>query len=110
MVCGILGVFHGHSELVVECGIGLGALLQQGMSEPMFYGDLFYKFKRIVGKPSFSDQFKKIVKRYMGLGCSLGAVRRPACLVLGPIVVCGCGFLFSCAREGRASDTVTALT
>ena len=27
-------------------------------------GDLVYKFKRIVGKPNFSDQFKKIVKRY----------------------------------------------
>ena len=30
-------------------------LLQQGISEPIFYGDLVYKFKRIVGKPSFSD-------------------------------------------------------
>ena len=25
-----------------------------------------YKFKRIVGKPNFRDQFKKIVKRYTG--------------------------------------------
>ena len=31
-------------------------LLQQGISEPVFYGDLVYKFKRIVGNPSFSDQ------------------------------------------------------
>ena len=30
----------------------------------MFYGDLVYKFKRIVGKPNFSDQFKNIIKRY----------------------------------------------
>ena len=28
------------------------------------YGDLAYKFKRNVGKPSFSDQLKKIIKRY----------------------------------------------
>ena len=35
------------------------------ISEPIFYGDLVYKFKRIVGKPNFSDQFKKIVKRYI---------------------------------------------
>ena len=42
-------------------------LLQQGISEPIFYGDLVYKFKRIVGKLNFSDQFKKIVKRYKGL-------------------------------------------
>ena len=39
-------------------------LLQQGISEPIFYGDLVYKFKRIVGKRFFSDQFKKIIKRY----------------------------------------------
>ena len=29
------------------------------IAEPIFYGDLVYKFKRIVGKPNFSDQFKK---------------------------------------------------
>ena len=28
------------------------------------YGDLVYKFKRIVGKPSFPDQLKKITKRH----------------------------------------------
>ena len=33
--------------------------------EPIFYGDSVYKFKRIVGKPNFSDQFKKIIKRYI---------------------------------------------
>ena len=53
--------YHRHSELIVKYNIGLTALLQQGISEPIFYGDLVYKFKRIVGKPKFSDQFKKIV-------------------------------------------------
>ena len=46
----------------------LKTLLQQGTSEPIFYGDLVYKFKRIVGKPNFSDQFKKIVKRFIRVG------------------------------------------
>ena len=40
-------------------------LLQQDISIPIFYGDLVYKFKQIVGKPYFSDQFKKIVKRWI---------------------------------------------
>ena len=40
----------------------------QGISEPIFYGDLVYKFKRIVGKLNFSDQFKKIVKHYIRVG------------------------------------------
>ena len=59
--------YHRHSELNVKYNIGLKTLLQQGISEPIFYGDLVYKIKRIVGKPYFSDQFKKIVKRYKGL-------------------------------------------
>ena len=42
-----------HSELIVKYNIGLETLLQQGISEPIFYGDLVYKFKRIVGKPSY---------------------------------------------------------
>ena len=32
-----------------EYNIGLKTLLQQGISEPIFYGDLVYKLKRIVG-------------------------------------------------------------
>ena len=40
-------------------------LLQQSISEPIFYGELVYKFKRIFGTPYFSDQFKKIIKRYI---------------------------------------------
>ena len=47
--------------LIVKYDIGLKTLLQQGISELIFYGDLVFKFKRIVGKPNFSDQFKKIV-------------------------------------------------
>ena len=60
--------YHRHSELIVKYNIGLKTLLQQGISEPIFYGDLVYKFKRIVGKSNFSDQFKNIVKRYIRVG------------------------------------------
>ena len=38
-----------------------------GISEPIFYGDLVYKFKRIVRKSYFSDKFKKMIKRYKKL-------------------------------------------
>ena len=40
---------HRYSELIVKYNIGLKTLLQQDISEPIFYGDLVYKFKRIVG-------------------------------------------------------------
>ena len=50
--------YHRHSELIFKYNIGFKALLQQGVSDPIFYGDLVYKFKRIVGKPNFSDKVK----------------------------------------------------
>ena len=88
--------YYRHSELIVKYNIGLKTLLQQGISEPIFYGDLVYKFKRIVGKPNFSDQFKKIVKRYIRVGYNLDIMRQSACLVLIPITVYSYGFLFNC--------------
>ena len=42
--------------------IDVKTLLQQSISEPVFYDDLVYKFKRIVGKSNVN--FKKITKRY----------------------------------------------
>ena len=54
-------------------------LLQQGISEPIFYGDLVYKFKIFFGKPTFSGQFKKIIKRYEKVGYNLDIIRQSAC-------------------------------
>ena len=92
--------------------IGLKTLLQQGILEPIFYGDLVYKLKRFFGKSYFSDQFKKIVKRYITVGytCNLDIMRQPACLVLNPITVYSYGFLLNCMTFGQASDSMTALT
>ena len=88
----------------------LKTLLQQGISEPIFYGDLVYKFKRIVGEPYFSDQFKKIVKCYVRVGYNLDILQQSACLVLNPIMVYSYGFLFNCMTVGQASDSImTAL-
>ena len=96
--------YHRHSELIVKYNIGLKTLLQQGISEPIFYGDLVYKFKRIV------DQFKKIVKRYIRVGYNLDIMRQSVCLVLKPITVYSYGFLFNCTTVGQASDSMMALT
>ena len=76
----------------------------------MFYGYLVYKFKQIVGKPYFSDQFKKIVKRYIRLGYNLDIMLQSACLVLNLIMVYSYAFPFNCTMVGQASDSMTALT
>ena len=52
--------YRQHYELVSKFSVGLKTLLHQGLSEPEFYGDLVYKFKKIVGRADFSDQFRKI--------------------------------------------------
>ena len=102
--------YHRHSELIVKYNIGLKTLLQQGISEPIFYGNLVYKLNRIVGKPYFSDQFKKSIKRNINVGYNLDVMRQSAYLVLNPIMVYSYGFLFNCMMVGQASDSMTALT
>ena len=101
---------HRHSELIVKYNIGLKTLLQQGISEPIFYADLVYKFKRIVGKPNLSDQLKKIIKSCIKVGYNLNVMRQSACMVLNPIMVNSYGFLLNCTTVGQASVFMTALT
>ena len=102
--------YHRHSELIVKYIIGLKTLLQQATTVPILYVDLVNKFKRIVGNPNSSDQFKKIVNRYIKVGYNLDVMQQSACLVLNPITVSSYGFLFNCTTVGQASESMTALT
>ena len=61
-------------------------------------------------KPNFSDQFNKIMKRYIKAGYNLDVMRQSACLVLNPFTVYSYDFLFNCTTVGQASDFMTALT
>ena len=51
--------YRRHYELVSKFNVGLKTLLHQGLSEPEFYGDLVYKFKKIVGRADFSGSVQK---------------------------------------------------
>ena len=73
--------------MVSKFNVGLKTLLHQGLSEPEFYGDLVYKFKKIVGRVDFSDQFRKIIIRYKRIGYNINIMRQSACLVFNPITV-----------------------
>ena len=55
-------------ELVSKFKVGLKSLLQQGRSETEFYGDLVYKLREIVRRADFSDQFRKVIMCYKGIG------------------------------------------
>ena len=39
-----------HFELISKYNVGLKTLLGEGRSKPEFYGDLVYKFKKIIGR------------------------------------------------------------
>ena len=79
--------YHINSELIVKYNISLKILLQQGISELIFYADLVYKFKKVVQKPNFSEQLKKIIKRYKKVGYNLDIMQQSLCLVVNPITV-----------------------
>ena len=48
--------YHRHHELISKFNVGQKTLLREGLSEPEFYEDLVYKFKRFKGKNDFSFQ------------------------------------------------------
>ena len=100
--------YRRHSAFVEEYSVSLKTLLQQGISEPEFYGDLVYRFRKIVGKSNFSEQFRKLINRYNLIGYSLDIMRQTACLVVNQIIVDGYNSLFNCTTAVRASDSMTA--
>ena len=102
--------YRRHYELVSKFNVGLKTLLHQGLSESEFYGDLVYKFKKIVGRADFSDQFRKIIVRYKRIGYNINIMRQSACLVFNPVPVNNFASLFNCTPVGRASDSMMAPT
>ena len=97
-----------HSALVEKYNVSLKTLLQQGIYESEFYGDLVYRLIKIVGKSNFSEQFRKLINRYKRIGYSLDIMRQTACLVINPIIVDGYALSLNCMTVLRASDSMTA--
>ena len=53
--------YRRHFELVSKYNVRLKTLLLQGLPEPEFYGDLVYKFIKIIGKYDFPYHFEKTI-------------------------------------------------
>ena len=87
-----------------KCNVGLKRLLQEGLSEPEFYGHLVYKFRKIIGKNDFLYHFQKIIVCYKTIGYNIDVLRQTACLVVNPIKVNSFAYLLNCTTVGRASD------
>ena len=79
--------YRRHYELFSKFNVGLKTLLHQDLSEPESYGDLVYKFKKIVDRADFSEQFKKNIVCYKRTGYNINIMRQSACLVFNTITV-----------------------
>ena len=88
--------------------MGLKPLLKQDLLESEFYGDLVYKFRKIVCRNDFSDQFRKIIIRYKRTGYNMNDMRQTACLVVNPVTVGNFAVLFNCTPTVRASYLMMA--
>ena len=73
-------------------------------------GDLVYKFKKIMGRTNFSDQFRKMIIRHKRIGFDFNVMRQSACLVSNTITVDNFAALFNCTPVDRASDYMMAPT
>ena len=96
--------YRWHFDIVSKYNVGLKRLLQEGLSEPEFYGDLVYKFRKIFGKNDFPYRFKKLIVRYKKIGYNIDVLQQTACLVVNPIKVNSLAYLFNCTTVGGASD------
>ena len=87
--------YRRHHELISKFNVGLKTLLREGLSEPEFYGDLVYKFKKLIGRNDFSFQLKNH-NTLQRLGYNLNVMRQSACLVFNPIIVDNYAAFFNC--------------
>ena len=93
--------YRRHSDLISKFSVGLKSLLQQGLSEPKFYGVLVYKFRKFVyACNDFSTQFREIILRYKTIGYNINVIRHTACMVVNPIMVNNFASLFNCTPAG----------
>ena len=85
--------YRRHSALVEKYNVSLKTRIQQGVSEPELYGDLVYRFRKIVRKSNFSEQFRKLINHYKRIDYSLDIMQQTANLVINPVIVDGFALL-----------------
>ena len=71
------------------------------MSDGKCYGDLVYKFRKIIGKNDFPYHFIKMIVRYKKIGYNIDVLRQTACLVFNPIKVNSFAHLFNSTIVGQ---------
>ena len=78
-------------------------LLQEGLSEHEFYGDLVYKFSKIVAKTDFSYSLKRLLFAAKKIGDNMDTMRQTARMIVN-LIMFDNAYLFNYTAMSRSSD------
>ena len=99
--------FTSCSELLSKFGaISFQDYVSQGITHPVFYGDLIYKLWRVKGEANFISSGSKIVKRIRRRQYDPEIIERTIGLVLGPFTALYRSFLKRCSLTNKAVGTL----
>ena len=99
--------FRSYSELLSKFGeISFQDYISQGITHPVFYGDLVYKLRRVKVEANFISSGSKIVKRLRRRQYDPAIIERTIGLELGPFTALYRSFLKRCTLTNKAIGTI----
>ena len=99
--------FMSYSELLSKFGtISLQEYVSEGITHPVFYGDLVYKLRRVKGEADFISSGSKIVKRLRRLKYDPEIIERTMGIVLGLFTALYRSFLERFTLTNKAVGTI----
>ena len=99
--------FRSYSDLLSKFGeISFQEYVTEGISHPVFYGDLVYKLRRVKRETIFVSSGSKKVKRLRRRKYDPLIIERTICLVLGPSTSLYRYFLTHCTLTNKAVGTI----
>ena len=100
-------LFRSYYELLSKFGaISFQDYVSQGITHPVFYGDLVYKLRRVKGEANFISSGSKIMKRLRRRQYDPAIIERTIGIVLGPVTTLHRSFLKRCTLTNKAVGTI----
>ena len=99
--------FRSYSDLLSTFGeISFQEYVTEGISQPVFYGDLVYKLRRVRCEANLVSSVSKIVKRLRRRKYDPLIIERTISLELGPSTALYRSFLKHCTLTNKAVETI----
>ena len=96
-----------YSDLLSKFGeVSFQEYVLEGISHPVFYGDLVYKLRRVKCEANFDSSGSKIVKRLRRRKYDPVIIERTIGIVLGPSTALYRSFLKHCTLANKAVGTI----